>query len=196
VGLPAFIRRDTSDDLLNPKTGGRSSLLVTPWTSIAGTDVTFVSARATHSLYRELDQNGRFVAAFYGAVGTILGPERETIPADKRLYAGGGGSVRGFGYQRIGPLAPNDRPLGGKSSLEFGVELRTMVTQSIGIVPFLEAGSVDESSVPKGRMFFGTGIGLRYYTPVGPVRLDVGVPLNPRPSDDAFQLYISLGQAF
>jgi translocation and assembly module TamA len=196
VGLPAFLRRDTTDNLLDPTTGTRASLTVTPWTSIAGPDVTFLSARATASAYRALDEKKRFILAGFGAVGTIFGPSRDSIPPDKRLYAGGGGSVRGYGFQMLGPLDADGDPLGGKGSLEAGIELRVKITETIGIAPFLEMGMVNEDSAPFDRAFFGTGLGLRYFTPIGPVRLDIGVPLNRRSADDAFQIYISLGQAF
>jgi translocation and assembly module TamA len=196
VGAPTFLRRDTTDDLLNPTTGTRTSLTLTPWTSVAGPDATFVSARAMASAYRALDEKKRFVLAGFGAIGTIIGPSRDRIPPDKRLYAGGGGSVRGYGYQMLGPLNADDKPLGGKGSFEAGIELRAKITETIGIAPFLEMGMVNETSAPFDRAFFGTGLGLRYFTPIGPVRLDVGVPLNRRSADDAFQIYISLGQAF
>ena len=196
VGTPTFLRRDTTDDLLNPTTGTRTSLTLTPWTSVGGPDVTFVSARAMASTYHVLDDNKRFVLAGFGAISTILGPSRDRIPPDKRLYAGGGGSVRGYGYQMLGPLNADDKPLGGKGSLEAGIELRAKITETIGIAPFLEMGMVNETSAPFDRAFFGTGLGLRYFTPIGPVRFDIGVPLNRRSADDAFQIYISLGQAF
>jgi translocation and assembly module TamA len=197
LGLPVFARRDTSDDFLNPTAGTRSSLTVTPYRSLAGTsDLLFLSSRATGSVYQAIDDAGNYVAAAYGAAGTIIGEGLSAIPADKRLYVGGGGSVRGYGYQRAGPLGPDNKPIGGRSSLEIGTELRIKITESIGIVPFVEAGNAYEGVVPGGKLLVGAGLGGRYYTAIGPVRLDVGFPLEKRPGDSAFQLYISLGQAF
>lgn len=121
------------------------------------------------------------------------------MPAPQRFYAGGGGSVRGFGYQMAGPVDATGDPLGGKSLLTGGAELRIKVTDTIGIVPFIEAGTVTDSSLPGfgDRLLVGAGIGLRYYTSFGPVRLDVATPLNRRDGvDDLVQVYISLGQAF
>ena len=108
------------------------------------------------------------------------------------------GQVRGYSYQKAGPLDSAGNPIGGTSSLELGMELRVKITETIGVVPFLEAGNVYDSVLPRpgDGLRYGTGVGLRYYTPIGPVRFDVAVPLNKRPEDDSFQIYVSIGQAF
>lgn len=197
-GLPLFLRRDAVDDLLDPTRGNREALTVTPYIGELGSDLTFVSSRLSASAYQRFDDKGRFVLAGFAALGSIVGESRDALPEDKRLYAGGGGSVRGYGFQRVGPLDADGEPIGGRSSIELGLELRVRVTETIGIVPFVEAGNVYEPSLPDlgSGLLYGAGLGLRYYTPIGPVRLDVAVPLDRRPSDDAFQIYISLGQAF
>ena len=120
------------------------------------------------------------------------------MPADLRFYAGGGGSVRGFGYQLAGQLDDDHNPLGGRSLLELSGEVRLRLTETIGAVAFVDAGSDFSSTVPdlSETLRVGAGPGLRYFSPIGPVRLDIGFPVNRRPSDDAFQLYVSLGQAF
>jgi translocation and assembly module TamA len=198
ASLPVFFRRDTSDDLLNPTTGTRALLTLTPYTSVSGRRLTFASSRLTGSAYRKLGSSDRFVIAGFGALGSIVGESRDAVPADKRLYEGGGGSLRGYGYQLAGPLNGDHKPFGGRSAIEFGGELRIKITETIGIVPFLEAGNVYDQSFPKlgNRLLYDTGIGARYYTPVGPVRIDVAVPLSKRPGDASFQIYVSLGQAF
>ncbi|HLI10667.1 MAG TPA: BamA/TamA family outer membrane protein [Alphaproteobacteria bacterium] len=198
LGVPIFARRDTTDDLLNPTRGNRESVTVTPYTHLSGPDLNFVALQGKASGYQKLAADDRLVAAGFVTLGSILGESVEDLPADKRLYAGGGGSVRGYGYQRAGPLASNNLPIGGVSSLVLGAELRIKVTETIGVVPFFDAGNVYRTSLPdpgKG-LFYGPGIGARYYTPIGPVRLDVAFPLHKRPSDGSFQVYISIGQAF
>jgi translocation and assembly module TamA len=194
-GLPLFLRRDVTDNLLDPTEGSRQSIATTPY---VGSSLNFLSSRLQASAYRALDDKREYVLAGFAAVGSIIGEPRDALPKDKRLYAGGGGSVRGYGYQKAGPLDSAGNPIGGRSSLELGMELRVKVTETIGIVPFLEAGNVYESTLPKpgGGLRYGTGLGLRYYTPIGPVRFDVAVPLNKRPQDDSFQIYVSIGQAF
>ena len=115
------------------------------------------------------------------------------------LYAGGAGSVRGYEFQTVGPLDDSNDPLGGRSLLTFGGELRWRITETIGLVPFVDAGNVYDSIYPdlSEDFFWGAGLGLRYYTDFGPLRADFAVPLDRRDNvDDAFQFYISLGQAF
>jgi translocation and assembly module TamA len=120
------------------------------------------------------------------------------IPADLRFYAGGGGSIRGYRFQTVSPLEDND-PVGGHSLAEFSVELRRRLSETLGIVAFLDAGAAFDASYPDfgGDIQLGAGLGVRYYTPLGPLRLDVAVPLNKRSEiDDAFQIYLSIGHAF
>ena len=115
--------------------------------------------------------------ALRGSLGAMDGASRQDIPADERFYSGGGGSVRGIGYQLAGPLDKDDEPLGGRSLAEFSVELRTRFTDSIGGVVFLDGGSVFDNVFPDfdEPLRLGTGAGLRYITPIGPLRFDVGV---------------------
>ncbi len=198
LGVPLYARFDRSNDKLNPTTGHREQVSATPYVHVAGTDINFAVLRGKISAYQPLDPDTRYVLAGYGAIGSIVGESTDRLPADKRLYVGGGGSVRGFGYQRAGPLVQNDLPTGGISSLEFGVELRVKITDTIGIVPFFDAGSAYRTVLPNpaSDLFYGAGIGGRYYTPIGPLRLDIAFPINKRSSDSAFQVYVSVGQAF
>ena len=197
IGLPFYLLRDTSNDLLNPTTGTRTTFTFTPYHGLLANDLDFFSARLEARAYHSLDQSGYAVLAGYAAVGTVVGTSLEDLPADKRLYAGGTGSVRGFAYQTAGPLDSSGTPIGGRSSLEFGTELRYRITPTIGLVPFFDAGDVYAANLPdRIRLFYSAGLGLRYYTAIGPIRLDLAFPINKRASDSAFQVYISIGQAF
>lgn len=201
LGFPLALRRSTTDDLLEPTRGTRAELNVTPYTEISGNDLTFVVTRITPSAYLpfQIPGLGQSVLAGRVSLGSIAGAKRDSTPADKRFYAGGGGSIRGYDYQRVGPLDDDDEPLGGRSLLEAGLELRLRFTESFGIVGFFEGGNVYTSLYPDldDVIRWGTGGGLRYYSPVGPFRIDVGTPVNGRDGiDDAVQVYLSLGEAF
>jgi translocation and assembly module TamA len=197
VGLPLYLRRDTTDSLLDPEIGTRAAVETTPYDSLKAPVQDFVVSRLSGSVYHQLPGD-QAVLAGYARLGTVFGERRDVLPADKRLYAGGGGSIRGFGYQLAGPLDGGDKPLGGRSSLEFGAELRWKLTPTIGLVPFVDGGNVFAANLPRptAKMLYGAGLGVRYYTSVGPIRLDLATPLTPRPSDSRIQVYIGLGQAF
>jgi translocation and assembly module TamA len=197
LGLPLVVRRDTTDDLLDPTIGSRQTLTMTPYHGLAGPTLDFITSRLELRDYARLNDTGRLVLASFGAFGSIVGASRGDIPADKRLYAGGAGSVRGYAYQHAGPLDPAGVPLGGISSLELGAELRYRITDTIGVAPFFEGGNVYPTNFPNNAsLFWGAGIGLRYYTIVGPVRLDLATPFTHRPGDKPIEIYISIGQAF
>jgi translocation and assembly module TamA len=198
VGVPLYLKLDKSDDLLNPTRGYRAQASLVPYQSFSGPNLSFVSGRVAGSAYRRLGDSDRYVLAGAAALSSVVGASLTALPADKRLYAGGGGSVRAYGYQMAGPLDINDNPIGGKSTLDVSLELRIKITETIGIVPFVDAGSFYEKSLPQlgHRLLWGPGIGLRYYTPFGPVRLDVATPGLRRRGDSPIQFYISLGQAF
>ncbi|MGR0185859.1 autotransporter assembly complex protein TamA [Azospirillum aestuarii] len=199
IGVPLGVAWDGSDNLLNPSRGYRASLLATPWFPYAGdTDSIFTSFQINASAYRDLSDDGRYVAAARIGVGSTVGASLDEVPPDHRFYAGGGGSVRGYGFQKAGPRDIYGDPTGGRSLFEAGLELRVKVTETVGIVPFVDAGTVFDSAFPdfKEPLKVGAGIGARYYTDFGPLRADVAFPLNADSGDAKWQLYLSLGQAF
>ena len=197
-GIPAYVRLDTTDNLLSPTRGYRAQLSVTPAHIFSSPSLTFVTNLLSASTYWKLGSNGRAILAGRVALASLDGAPLGPIPADQRIYAGGGGSIRPYGYQMAGRLAPNNDPIGGRSSLVLNFEGRVKVTETIGLVPFVDAGSYYESSVPQlgHRLFYGVGLGLRYYTAFGPLRLDLATPLYKRNADSPVQVYVSLGEAF
>jgi translocation and assembly module TamA len=200
-GLPGSVTRDSRDDPLNPTEGSRLSFDVTPYLATLEQTQPFVRGTIGGSTYYAIDKDARFVLAGRARLGTLVGAETEDVPASKRFYAGGGGSIRGFPFEEVGPLDADNDPLGGRSLVELGLELRIRITDTIGVVPFIDAGQVYDTVYPdlgqEEPLRYGAGLGLRYYTPIGPLRLDVAVPLNGREGvDNDFELYISLGQAF
>lgn len=199
LSMPGKLDWDVSNSLLDPTRGGRVAVQTAPYVDTLDPSVRFWKSRLTATRYVPLTGEDRLVLALRGSVGSILGADRDDIPADERFYAGGGGSVRGFGYQLAGPLDSRDDPVGGRSILELNGELRLRATATLGAVAFLDAGTAFDSVYPDlaEELRYGTGVGLRYITPIGPLRLDIGVPLNPRSGvDDPWQAYVSIGQAF
>jgi len=198
AGVPAYVKLDETDNLLNPTTGYRAQLNVTPAHTFSGSHLTFSTNLLSGSTYWAILPEERAVLAGKLALGSLDGAPLSQLPSDQRIYAGGGGSVRPYGYLMAGPLASNNVPIGGRSSLVLNLESRIKITDTIGVVPFLDAGSYYESPLPQlGRTpLYGVGLGLRYYTAFGPLRLDLATPLRKRSGDSPVQVYISLGQAF
>ena len=195
ISLPLGLKYDTTNDQLDPVRGVRAATNLTPYVTVNQSQETFTIADISASHYLPINEE-KIVFANRVKLGAIFGESAAAIPADKRLYSGGGGSVRGYGYQLISPLDANDDPTGGRYQVEVGSEVRFRVTETIGIVPFVEGGRVTEDLGGGGDFLWAAGIGARYYTAVGPIRADIAMPLNGRDKDDAFQVYFSLGQAF
>jgi translocation and assembly module TamA len=197
-GVPGYLKLDTTDNLLNPTRGWRVLVSVTPAHTISTPDLSFVTSLVSTSTYWSVVPDDRAVLAAQAAVSSLGGAPLAELPADQRVYAGGGGSIRPYGYLMAGPLDSNNIPIGGKSSFVVNLEARIKVTSTIGIVPFFDAGSYYETSLPEvGRgLLYGPGLGFRYYTSFGPLRLDLATPLRRRNGDSPIQVYISLGEAF
>lgn len=196
--LPLRGAYDGTDDLLDPSKGFRTALRVSPEASNhLGKTSYYVKAQADASAYLPV---GNFVLAARARLGSIQGAEVVDIAPSRRFYAGGGGSVRGYGYQLIGPRNAAGDPRGGRSLYELSFEARIktgMFGGNLSVVPFIDAGGVDEGTFPSfGDIRYGAGIGLRYKTGFGPLRVDLATPLNPRPGDSRIAVYVALGQAF
>jgi len=193
--LPTSLSYDGSNDLLDPTRGFRLSGRFSPEVSLEGKAFGYARVQFDASAYQRV--TGRVVIAGRMRLGTIAGAPRDAIAPSRRFYAGGGASVRGYGYQDIGPKDPNGAPVGGRSLTEFSLEARVKAFGNFGIVPFLDAGNIYTAALPKFTgMRYGTGLGLRYYSNFGPIRIDVGTPINRRPGEPRVAVYVSLGQAF
>lgn len=199
LALNGSARIDRSDSLLDPRKGWRAEGRLKPTYSFSpdGPDVPYIRAQVQGRVYLPLTEEGRFVAAGRLRLGTLIGATVANVPGEDRFYSGGGGSVRGYAFQAIGPFDANNVPLGGRSLSEASIEARARVTDTIGVVGFLDAGNVSNTEYPTLDNFrLGAGVGIRYMTPAGPIRFDIATPLNPSDRDEAVQVYISIGQAF
>ena len=209
ASVPVTYTFDSRDNELNPTEGIFAKAFAEPTYNVDD-GAAFVKTRVDASSYLSLTENDRLVLAGRVGYGTIFGADLGEVPNDRRFFAGGGGSVRGYEFQSIGPYYPSsvpagsgfnpdftDTPTGGLSLFEASLEARVAVTDKIQIVPFVDGGTVSDDLVPDFNEFkLGAGVGLRYLTSFGPIRVDVAVPLDPGPRDASFQFYAGIGQAF
>jgi translocation and assembly module TamA len=156
----------------------------------------FLPVRVTGTTYWDVFDDRRSILAARGSIGSLLGSGRSSVPRHMRFYAGGGGSVRGYDYQSIGPRDALNHPSGGGSVVEASLEWRQRVYGDFGAVAFVDMGSVGTGSVPDGPLRVGVGVGARYYTPIGPIRADIALPLMKQPGSSGYGLYLGIGQAF
>jgi translocation and assembly module TamA len=197
VSVPLILQYDSRDNVLDPTSGMLGRLRGEPEISVDSTAL-FFTADSELRYYLSLDDDHRFVLAARGLAGSTVGADLVDIPAHRRFYAGGGGSVRGYEYLNIGPRIEGFGATGGLGRVEGSLEARVKVSDTIGVVPFIDAGLVTAEADFTGDDEFGVGVGLgvRYYTSVGPLRVDVAFPLNPRSGDPDFAVYFGIGQAF
>lgn len=196
VSFPVTLFWNGRDDVLNPTRGFGVAGGIEPFYDLEE-QFGFFKSMVTPAVYLPL-AGETLVLSSRLTLGSISGVSLDGIPPDLRFYAGGGQSIRGYQYQSVGPREEG-RPVGGKSLVEASVELRWRFWRNLGTVVFLDGGSAYEPEISDFRESFqwGTGLGFRYFTGVGPVRIDVGLPLNPRDGiDNDYEFYISIGQAF
>ena len=193
--LPAYLGYDGSNDLLDPTRGYRLAMRFSPEASLQSGSFFYARAQIDASFYQPVSDT--VTLAGRTRLGTIFGASRDRIAPSRRFYAGGGASVRGYGFQALGPRDPVfDDPIGGRSLAELALEARVRVG-NFGIVPFIDAGNISTSPLPRfSDLQVGAGVGVRYHSRFGPIRVDVGTPLNPRSGDPRLAVYVSLGQAF
>lgn len=199
AALPLTAKWDASDSLLDPTRGWRLGLSASPeYSHSNAASGQYVRLQLDASAYQPLAKG--VVLAARTRIGSISGVPLDTIAPSRRFYAGGGGSVRGFGYEEIGPRDALGQPSGGRSLTEFSLEARIdtgLFGGAMQVVPFLDAGAVDEETTPRLHdPRFGAGVGIRYKTGFGPLRVDVGTPLGRRPGESLIAVYVALGQAF
>lgn len=148
--------------------------------------------------YQAIDSEARTVVAARVKVGAVFGEGVSESAPSFLFHAGGGNSVRGFDYKGIGIIDANGKEGGGKSLFETSIEVRQKIMGNFGIVAFVDAGTVGSNSWVnfEEELSVGVGLGLRYYTGLGPIRLDVAIPTNKTSGDSDFAIYAGLGQAF
>lgn len=198
LSLPIQVRWDTSNRLLNPTQGTTIAYFATPYQAILNSTIFFFRQELFASTYHPLTKNGILLMALSAQFGSIAGQSRFEIPAPKRFYAGSSTSLRGYKYLSVSPL-DGTKPIGGRSLMIFQFEPRLRIIDKLYLALFYDIGNVYASSLPKfnEKLLRSTGCGIRYLTPLGPFRLDIGFPLDKRKGvDKSFQIYASIGQTF
>jgi translocation and assembly module TamA len=199
IGCPFFINHDTRDNILDSNKGYNARIDIMPLVSTKGKKNPFLKTNLELSSYISSAIKFKPTAAFKIGVGIINGTKTKKIPVNERFYLGGSNSMRGYAYQLVGPLDRNNRPIGGNSFINTSAELRLHFTDTIGIVNFIDSGYVYNSYANKKsrKLLHSYGIGFRYNTGFGPIRLDIGFPMKRRKNiDQSYQVYFGIGQSF
>jgi translocation and assembly module TamA len=203
LGVPLTLRYDSTDSLFQPTKGVRALAAVTPTESLRAPSATFVLMQLSGSTYFDFSrvgfaEPGRSILAVRGLVGSAQGASQFELPPDKRFYAGGTATVRGYRYQSVGPTFPGTTtPEGGTAIAAGTIELRQRIWENWGAAFFVDAGQVTADGAPfAGTWRIGAGVGARYYTSIGPIRADIAVPVNPPHGADSLEIYIGIGEAF
>lgn len=196
AGLAAYAW-DFSDNILDPKRGWRLEARAEPTYVVGDTTLPYLKLTTQGSMYLPFGKSASTVLASRVKLGAIVGGTIPDVPASRRFFAGGGGSVRGYAYQAIGPRLADNTPQGGISLVETSFELRQKITQRWSGVVFIDTGAIGTHNTPQREDFrSGAGFGVRYDLGFGPIRADIATPLGRRKGDPAFQIYLSIGQSF
>ena len=187
---------DRTDNPLDPTRGWKAETRLEPTALTGDQGLFYTRAQVQGSTYLSLDGDARTVLAGRVRLGSIVGGRLASVPAAERFYAGGGGSVRGYGYQKVGPRYPDGDPQGGLSLVEASFEARRKIGRRFGVVGFVDAGSVGQAVNPNFGASLAVGLGLRYNLDFAPIRVDFAVPVKRPPGDSPFQVYVSIGQSF
>lgn len=197
IQLPVTLAYDDRDNILDPTTGYRANAGFQPIVNLASGSGLAARLDLSGASYWRLEDDGETILAARLGFGATIADDTTDLPVDLRFFAGGGGSVRGYEYQALSPRNAINQLIGGRSLAEGSVELRSWLWDDIGLAAFVDAGSASSANFPDLEdVGVGVGVGARYRTPVGPIRFDVAVPLDPPPGDAEFGVYVALGQAF
>jgi translocation and assembly module TamA len=188
---------DESNDALNPTRGWRLQVQAEPTYVTGDRTLPYLKLTTQASGYLPIGADASTVLAARIKFGSIIGGDIPGVPADRRFFSGGGGSVRGFNYQGVGPQLADGTPLGGDSLFESSFEVRQKVNGPWGVAAFVDAGSLGPTAAPDfSNVAVGAGLGVRYNLGFAPLRIDIATPVTRRKGDPYVQFYLSIGQSF
>lgn len=199
LDVPIFLGLNGSNDLLNPTKGTNLEYRAIPAFAFSPDRNFYLTQKLSFSYYLPMDKDHVVTIAQKISGGTILSGREDEIPVSKRFFGGSEEELRGYAYYSVSPLNQKNKPIGGRSALYYSLETRLRVSKTIGVVPFFDMGNVTEKQlcVPSGKWLKSLGCGVRYFSFIGPFRLDIGFPLNPRKGiDKKYRILISVGQSF
>jgi translocation and assembly module TamA len=177
------------DDILRPTKGFRYYLELRGSTDTLGAETSFFQFLGNADFLYPLTHRVSFIPRLQ--VGTTWQRDPITdLPPSLRFYAGGDRSVRGYTYQSLGPTDASGKVVGGKNLLVGSLELEYAIAKNWGIAGFYDVGNAFNSA-DDFRLAQGAGIGIRYYTPAGPLRVDVARQINV--DNPGYQLHVSIG---
>jgi translocation and assembly module TamA len=196
--VPLFLAMNLSNNLLNPTKGMNFEYRLIGNYICSPSQRTFLKQEFSFSYYLPLDEKHKLTLAQKLSGGVIFSGSAETVPVSKRFFGGSEEDLRGYAYYSVSPLSHSGKPEGGRSAIYYSLEARLRLSKTLGIVPFFDAGRVTEDFFSfQGKWLKSAGLGIRYFSFVGPFRLDIGFPLNPREGiDKKYRFLISVGQAF
>ncbi len=199
ISLPTFFKFSSANNILNPTHGQTIIYRIQPFKNMINSAKYFLKQTLIYDLYIPLEQNKNFILAIRMTLGSIFGAKIFDLPLTQLFLGGSDDDLRGYKYKTLSPLDSNNDPIGGRSAIYFSIEPRVRLTEKIGLVPFTDLGVVSSKEYPRvnEKWFKSIGIGFRYFSFFGPIRLDVAFPLDRRKAiDPSFKIYVSIGQTF
>jgi outer membrane protein insertion porin family len=187
---------DLRDDIFNPRSGSVHGIVIKEALKKLGSEADFTKVSLQSSWYFPVGADS--VLALSARAG-MAWPHRNTteVPINERFFLGGGTTIRGYTQDLVGPIAPDGTPTGGDSMLLFNVEYRWNVAKGFGFALFSDAGNVwQDQTLRPFDLRASYGAGIRYGTPIGPLRIDYGRKINRRPGESPGELYFNIGQTF
>lgn len=190
--------RNTTKDALNPRKGTIAGVILETSLKDIGSEVNYIKGTVNLRGYKDILSTVVASRLDVGVIQPLGDTDRPEVPIFSRFFAGGSTTVRGFPFQKLGPLDANNEPIGGNTLIVGSIESRFPIYKNIGGVVFFDFGNVypKEWDFNLADIKYSPGAGLRYNTLIGPLRVDVGYAINPDPGVGNFQFFFSIGHAF